>query len=97
MHSLLTFSDDLFHTITLCPLLRRFLTIPDPMMPRPRNPNFNPEGSIFLSFKVWLTLPTSKGGVSYNKTKSKNKQSEITVHDTLKDMTESWRENELSF
>ena len=64
--STLTFSCVLFQTITLCPLFSRFLTIPLPIIPRPRNPNFKSEACIFLSFKVWEIFSTSKGGVTWN-------------------------------
>lgn len=59
----LTLSGDLFHTITEWPELRRFLTIPEPIIPRPRNPNLSAEGSMFFCFNVCDTLSTSKGGV----------------------------------
>jgi len=40
----LTLSGDRFHTITLCPELRRFLTTPDPMIPSPKNPKVRVDG-----------------------------------------------------
>lgn len=53
-----------FQTITECPELRRFLTIPEPIMPSPRKPNFNCEGRMFFSLRVLETFSRSSGGVS---------------------------------
>ena len=58
-----TLSGDLFHTMTEWPEFSRFLTIPEPIIPRPRNPNFSAEGRMFFSFSVCDTLSTSSGGV----------------------------------
>lgn len=48
----LTLSGDLFQTITLCPEFKRFLTIPDPILPKPMNPNFKLDGLTFFFNKV---------------------------------------------
>jgi hypothetical protein len=58
-----TLSGDLFHTMTELPEFSRFLTIPEPIIPGPRNPNFSAEGRMFFSFSVCDTLSTSSGGV----------------------------------
>jgi hypothetical protein len=68
----LTLSGDLFQTMTEWPELRRFFTIPDPMIPRPRNPNLSADGSMFFCFSVCETLSTSKGGVIWYKKESTN-------------------------
>lgn len=59
-----TFSGVRFHTMTECPELRRFFTIPAPIMPSPRKPNFSIEGIMFFSLRVCVTPAMSKGGVS---------------------------------
>lgn len=59
-----TLSGDLFQTMTVCPELIKFFTIPDPMMPSPRKPNLSDDGFMFFSFKVFETLERSKVGVS---------------------------------
>jgi hypothetical protein len=61
----LTFSGDLFHTMTECPELSRFLTIPEPIIPRPRNPNLRLDGLMFLSLRDSLMLVRSSEGVSW--------------------------------
>jgi hypothetical protein len=55
--------------MTEWPEFRRFLTIPEPIIPRPRNPNFSAEGRMFFSFSVCDTLSTSNGGVIWQKNK----------------------------
>jgi hypothetical protein len=55
--------------MTAWPEFSRFLTIPEPIIPRPRNPNFSAEGRMFFSFSVCDTLSTSNGGVIWRKNK----------------------------
>lgn len=62
-----TFSCVRFHTITLWPLLIKFFTIPLPMMPSPRKPNFRFDGRIFFSLRVFDIVSRSKGGVTCRK------------------------------
>lgn len=64
----LTLAGVLFQTITECPEWIKFLTIPDPIIPRPKNPNFNWDGDISLSLSVLVIFSKSIGGVSLNKT-----------------------------
>jgi hypothetical protein len=56
--------------MTEWPELRRFFTIPDPIIPRPRNPNLSADGNMFFCFSVCETLSTSKGGVIWHKKKA---------------------------
>ena len=51
-----TFSTVLFHTVTVWPELSRFLTMPLPMMPRPRNPKLNLLGWMSFSLNIWLLV-----------------------------------------
>ena len=53
-----------FQMVTWCPELIRFLTMPDPMMPSPRKPNFKSLGSMFFFFKVSETLDMSISSTS---------------------------------
>lgn len=62
-----TFSCVRFHTITLWPLLIKFFTIPLPMMPSPRKPNFRFDGRMFFSLRVSDIVSRSKGGVTCEK------------------------------
>lgn len=59
-----TFLSVLVQMFTLCPELIKFLTIPDPMMPNPKNPKDSVEASMFLFFKFSDTLFMSIFGVS---------------------------------
>jgi len=59
-----TFSCVRFHTITLWPLLIKFFTIPLPIIPSPRKPNFRFDGRMFFSLRVWDIVSRSKGGVT---------------------------------
>lgn len=72
--ALLTLSDVRFQTITECPEFSRFLTMPEPIIPSPKKPNFKGDGRIFFSFNVWETLSTSNGGVSCIKKRKKKKK-----------------------
>ena len=60
----LTFSVVRFQTMTLWPELSRFLTMPEPMMPRPRKPNLSDDAVTFFSLSVCVMRSTSSGGVS---------------------------------
>lgn len=62
--------------VTLCPEFKRFLTIPDPMLPNPIKPNVKSDGLIFFFIKDVDILWTSNGVISYNflKTIEYNKQ-----------------------
>ena len=51
-----TFSTVLFHTVTVWPELSRFLTMPLPMMPRPRNPKLSLLGWMSFSLNIWLLV-----------------------------------------
>lgn len=48
--------------ITLCPEFNRFLTIPDPIFPKPMNPNLNLDGMIFFSNKALDIVVISNEG-----------------------------------
>ncbi len=61
----LTLSGVLFHIVTECPEFSKFFKIPQPIFPKPRNPNFNFDGDIFFSFNVSETLVTSMGCSSW--------------------------------
>jgi len=50
--------------ITSCPEFNRFLTIPDPIFPKPRNPNFKGDGVMFFSNKALDIVVISNGGSS---------------------------------
>merc|ERR1719319_336588 len=54
-----TFSTVLFHTVTVWPELSRFFTMPEPMMPRPRNPKFSLLGWMSFSLSIWLLVTRS--------------------------------------
>lgn len=60
----LTLSGVLFQIVTVCPEFNKFFNIPQPILPKPRKPNFNFDGEIFFSFNVSETLVTSIGGSS---------------------------------
>lgn len=53
-----------FQTQTLCPEFNKFLTMPLPMIPRPRKPKVNDDGLIFFDLSVVETFPTSISGAS---------------------------------
>ena len=66
-----TFSTVLFHTVTVWPELSRFLTMPLPMMPRPRNPKLSLLGWMSFSLNIWLLVTwrdDSEVENSYSKT-----------------------------
>jgi hypothetical protein len=66
--------------MTEWPELRRFFTMPDPIIPRPRNPNLSADGSMFFCFSVCETLSTSKGGVIWCKKEMTNIQEAVSTH-----------------
>ena len=51
-----------FQTVTLCPELSRFLTIPDPMIPSPSKPNLRVEAWMSLSLRIWEEVEMSMVG-----------------------------------
>jgi hypothetical protein len=59
-----TFCDDLFHKLTLCPELIRFMTTLDPILPSPIKPKAIEEAEMFLFFKSTDTLFKSSLGES---------------------------------
>ena len=61
----LTLSEVRFQTCTLWPELSRFLTIPEPMTPRPSTPKRSSEGWMFFCFRAAEGCSTSSGGVSW--------------------------------
>lgn len=69
MNMPLTLESVLFHTMTWWPEFSKFLTMPLPMMPRPRNPNFMVLAWIFFSSKVSEMFCKSSGGASCSKEK----------------------------
>merc|ERR1719342_812531 len=56
------FSAVRFQTVTLCPELSRFLTIPDPMIPSPRKPNLRVEAWMSLSLRICEEVEMSMVG-----------------------------------
>ena len=56
-----TFAAVLFHTVTSCPDLMRFIHMPWPMMPKPIKPIFRGVGMIFLG-GAFSGEPMGSGG-----------------------------------
>jgi len=64
---MITLSGVRFQMLTLCPEFNKFLTIPDPILPKPMNPNDNFDGTIFLVFiTLDISLTLANGVLSYN-------------------------------